>query len=131
MQGIIDVIIPGLPGILIGLLLGNIFGGMSSLGYPQRIGLGVVISIFGGMITSLLFLSPPLNAYIQFQGGTFDLLLFLILTYIGGYAVGAGSNWAQPPEEPPERHIIYDPDDDDFDREIEEAMGSDFKANNS
>lgn len=131
MQGIIDVIIPGLPGILVGLSLGYIIGGMSSLGYTQRIGLGFVISIFGGMITNLLFLSPPLNAYFQFQGSTFDLLLFLTLTYFGGYALGAGSNWAPLPEKPPERHIIYEPDDDDFDREIEEAMGSDFKANNS
>jgi hypothetical protein len=135
MQGtsIIEAIIPGIPGISLGFILGYILGGMSSISFNQRVFLGLIISLFGGMITSFLFLSPPLNVYIQSQGNTFELLLFLILSYFGGYALGAGSNWAPPPEKPPERHIIYEDDDDEeaFDREIEEAMGTDFKANNS
>ena len=62
----------------------------------------------------------------------FRQFIFIILSYLGGYALGAVANWAPLPEKPAKRHIIYEPDDDDeFDREIEEAMGSDFKANNS
>ncbi|MFW9834256.1 MAG: hypothetical protein ACFFEK_09695 [Candidatus Thorarchaeota archaeon] len=134
MQGmdIIDAIIPGAPGILLGFILGYILGGTSSLSVKQRVGLGFIISLFGGMITGLLFLSPPLNTLITFEGNTFEFLLFLILSYFGGYTLGAGSNWAPSPEKPPERHIIYEPDDEEeYDKEIEETMGSDFKANNS
>jgi len=133
MQGIptTEVTILGLPGLLIGLLFGYILSGMTSLNFNYRVVLGLVISLFGGLITGLVFISPPLNAYITFSVGPFEYL-FMILSYLGGYTLGAISNWAPLPEKPRKSHIIYEPDDeDDFDREIEEAMGSDFKANNS
>jgi hypothetical protein len=126
-----DVAFLGVPGLLIGLLFGYVLGGMSSLSFNYRIGLGFIISFFGGFITGLLFISEPLNSYLTFPVGTFELI-FMILSYLGGYILGAVSNWAPLPEKPPKRHIIFEPDDDDdFDREIEEALGGDFKANNS
>jgi hypothetical protein len=126
-----DVAILGVPGLLVGLLFGYIFGGMTSLSFNYRIGLGVIISFFGGLITGLLFISEPLVVYLTFEIGTFEWIL-MILSYLGGYALGAVSNWAPLPDKPPKRHIIFEPDDDeDFDREIEEAMGRDFNANNS
>ncbi len=130
MQGIpnVDVAILGVPGILLGLLCGYIFGGMTSLSFNYRIGLGVIISFFGGLITGLLFISEPLVSYLPFEVGTFEMIL-MILSYFGGYALGAVANWAPLPEKPAERHIIFEPDDDDdFDREIEDALSG---ANNS
>ena len=133
MQGVptTEVTILGLPGLLVGLLFGYILGGMTSLSFNYRVGLGFIISVFGGIITGLVFNSPPLETYITFSVGPFEYL-FMIMSYLGGYILGAVSNWAPLPEKPKRSHIIYEPDDDeDFDREIEEAMGSDFKANNS
>lgn len=112
------------PGLLIGMLLGYVIGGTDDFTMNYRIGLGIIVSFFAGMITGLLF-------YVQFSLSTFEVIL-IILSYFGGYALGAVTNWAPLPEKPPKRHIIFEPDDDDdFDREIEEAMGRDFKANNS
>ena len=112
------------PGLLIGMLLGYVIGGTDDFTMNYRIGLGLIVSFFAGMITGLLF-------YVQFSLSTFEVIL-IILSYFGGYALGAVANWAPLPEKPPKRHIIFEPDDDDdFDREIEEAMGGDFKANNS
>ena len=133
MQGTpnIDVAILGVPGILIGLVLGYIIGGMTSLNFSYRIGLGIVFSSFGGMITALVFSSDPIRDFLPFVVGPFEFIL-IIVSYLGGYILGAVSNWAPLPEKPAKRHIIYEPDDDeDFDREIEEALGGDFKANNS
>ena len=133
MQGTpnIDVAILGVPGILIGLVLGYIIGGMTSLNFNYRIGLGIVFSSFGGMITALVFSSDPIRDFLPFVVGPFEFIL-IIVSYLGGYILGAVSNWAPLPEKPAKRHIIYEPDDDeDFDREIEEALGGDFKANNS
>lgn len=133
MQGIpnIDVAILGVPGLLIGLLFGYIIGGMTSFSFNYRIGLGIVLSSFGGMITALVFSSSPIKSFLPFDVETFELI-FIIFSYFGGYALGAVANWAPLPEKPLKRHIIFEPDDDDeFDREIEEAMGGSFKANNS
>ena len=133
MQGTpnIDVAILGVPGILIGLLLGYIIGGMTSLNFGYRIGLGIVFSSFGGMITALVFSSDPIRDFLPFVVGPFEFIL-IIVSYLGGYVLGAVSNWAPLPEKAAKRHIIFEPDDDeDFDREIEEALGGDFKANNS
>ncbi|MFX1560882.1 MAG: hypothetical protein ACFFBL_09880 [Promethearchaeota archaeon] len=118
-----DVFI-AVPGLLVGLAIGYIIAGQEDLNAKYRIGLGVITSLFGGFITGLLL-------YNYLDNTTFEVLL-IILSYFGGYALGAIANWAPLPEKPPKRRIIFEPDDDDdFDREIEEAMGGDFKANNS
>jgi len=50
--------------------------------------------------------------------------VFIILAFAGGYGLGMFLNWAPPINTKPKNHIIYEPDDDDdFDREIEEALG--------
>lgn len=128
-----DASILGVPGLVIGLLFGYFLGGMTSLNFNYRIGLGVIVSFFAGLITSLVFISDPINSFLpeSVSVRTFEVI-FIILSYFGGYALGAVANWAPLPEKPAKRHVIFElDDDDDFDREIEEAMGSDFKANNS
>jgi hypothetical protein len=128
-----DASILGVPGLFIGLVFGYMLGGMTSLNFNYRIGLGVIISFFAGLITALLFISEPINSYLpeSVSVRTFEVI-FIILSYLGGYALGAIANWAPLPEKPPKRHVVFELDDDEeFDREIEEAMGGEFKANNS
>ncbi len=128
-----DASILGVPGLFVGLAFGYMLGGMTSLNFNYRIGLGVIISFFAGLITALLFISDPINSFLpeSVTVRTFEVI-FIILSYLGGYALGAIANWAPLPEKPPERHVVFELDDDDeFDREIEEAMGGEFKANNS
>ena len=122
----IDTAILGVPGILIGLLLGYIFGGYESFRAIDRIGMGIISSIFAGVITTVI-----LMIYVSLN--TFEAI-FIVLSYLGGYALGAASNWAPTPEKAPKSHIIYEPDDDDdeaFDREIEETLSGEYKANKS
>ena len=127
----LDVAILGVPGLLIGLFFGYVLGGMTSLSFDYRIGLGIIISFFGGMITSLIGYTLFTMGFLFIPITTFEVIL-IILSYFGGYALGAVANWAPQPEKPPKRHIIFEPDDDDdFDKEIEEAVGGDFKASNS
>jgi hypothetical protein len=112
------------PGLLVGMAFGYIIAGREDFSAQYRIGLGIIVSLFGGVITSLLI-------YEFLDNVTFEIFL-IIISFFGGYALGAIANWAPLPEKPAKRHIIFEPDDDDeFDREIEEAMGGDFKANNS
>ena len=128
-----DASILGLPGLILGLMLGYTLGGTDSLNFNYRIGLGLVVSFFSGLITALVFISEPISRFLpdSVSVTTFEVI-FIILSYLGGYALGAVANWAPLPEKPAKRHIIFELDDDDeFDREIEEAMGDDFKANNS
>ena len=119
-------------GIITGLIFGYIICGMPSFSFNYRIGLGVVISLFSGVITGLLIiaLAPDLSLLLP-QIESFQLLL-LILSNFGGYILGAMANWAPLPEKVAKRHVVFELDDDDqFDREIEEAMGGDYKADNS
>ena len=110
------------PGILIGMAIGYAIAGQEDLAWKYRIGLGVVTGLFGGSITGLLL-------YNYLDNTTFEIFL-IIISYFGGYILGAIANWAPLPEKPPERHVIFEPDDDDeFDRQIDEALGG--KANNS
>ncbi|MGY5871443.1 MAG: hypothetical protein RTV72_04280 [Candidatus Thorarchaeota archaeon] len=112
----LDIALIGLPGLLIGLLIGYIVGGMSSLRLIDRVGLGIMISGIGGLILSLV-----INFFIPI--GSLEMI-FIVLAFIGGYFLGLFFNWAPPADSGPKQHIIYEPDDDDaFDREIEEALG--------
>jgi hypothetical protein len=107
------------PGLLIGLALGYIIAGQEDLAAKYRIGLGIIPSVFSGVITISLAIE------------IFKALL-IIISFFGGYVLGAIANWAPLPEKPPKRHIVFELDDDDeFDSEIEDALGEDFKANNS
>ncbi|MFW9793407.1 MAG: hypothetical protein ACFFEE_03820 [Candidatus Thorarchaeota archaeon] len=121
----LDMALLGVPGILIGLFLGYFFGGYENFRTVEKIGMGIISSIFAGVITTvILMIYLPLT--------TFEAI-FIVLAYFGGYFLGAASNWAPPPEKPPKRHIVYEPDvdEDEFDREIEEALRGERKANKS
>ena len=112
----LDVALMGLPGFFLGLVIGYMIGGMTSLRLVDRIGLSVVISGVGGLILSL-----AINSFISI---TSLVTMFIILAFIGGNILGLALNWAPPVGSGPKSHIIYEPDDDDaFDREIEEALG--------
>ena len=50
----LDIALVGIPGLLIGLMIGYLVGGMSSLRVVDRIGLGIAISGIGGLILSLV-----------------------------------------------------------------------------
>jgi hypothetical protein len=121
----LDMAILGVPGVIIGLMLGYFFGGYESFRAIDRIGMGIISSIFAGVITTVVFM-------IYMPLSTFEAI-FIVLSYFGGYCLGAMSNWAPTPEKPPKSHIIYEPDDEDdeFDREIEEALTGEYKANKS
>jgi len=122
----IDMAILGVPGVIIGLGLGYFFGGYERFRAIDRIGMGIISSIFAGVITAFLIM------YVWIPLTTFEVI-FIVLSYFGGYALGAISNWAPTPEKPRKSHIIYEPDDDDesFDREIEDALSGEYKSNNS
>ena len=119
-------------GMITGLVFGYFICGMSSLSLDYRIGLGIIISSFAGLITGFLLIA--LNSpYFSFtpESEAFEFLL-LALSNFGGYILGAMANWAPLPHKAPERHVVFEIDEDDqFDREIEEAMGGDYKADNS
>ena len=119
-------------GIITGLVFGYFICGMPGLSLDYRIGWGIVVSSFAGLITGFLLIA--LNSpYFSFppESETFEFLL-LVLSNFGGDILGAMANWAPLPERTPERHVVFELDEDDqFDREIEEAMGGDYKADNS
>lgn len=112
----LDIALIGIPGLLIGLVIGYVIGGMSSFRLIDRIGLGIIISGIGGLILSLLISFFVSIASLE--------MMFIILAFVGGYGLGLFLNWTPQVDSGPKSHIIYEPDDDDaFDREIEEALG--------
>ena len=112
----LDIAVIGIPSLLIGLIIGYLVGGQSSLRVIDRFGLGIMVSGIGGLILSL-----AMSFYIPLQSPE---ILFIVLAFAGGYTLGLFLNWAPPKNTKPKNHIIYEPDDDDaFDREIEEALG--------
>ncbi|MFW9809424.1 MAG: hypothetical protein ACFFE6_08605 [Candidatus Thorarchaeota archaeon] len=120
----LDMAVLGVPGVVIGLILGYYFGGFERFGALDRIVMGIISSIFLGVISTVAMMT-----FLDLS--TFEAV-FIVLSYFGGYVLGAASNWAPTPEKPLKRHIIYEPDDDEaFDREIEEALSGSNEANNS
>ena len=119
-------------GIITGLVFGYFICGTPSLSLDYRIGLGIIVSPLVGLITGLLLIASNLPYVSSLpESEAFEFLL-LALSNFGGYFLGAVANWAPLPEKAPERHVVFEPDEDDqFDREIEEAMGGDYKADNS
>jgi hypothetical protein len=112
----LDVALVGIPGLLIGLILGYIIGGMKDFRLIDRVGLGIIISGIGGILLSL-----AIGFFIPI---TSPEIFFIVLSFVGGYAFGLFLNWTPPVSKKKKHHIIYEPDDEDaFDREIEEALG--------
>jgi hypothetical protein len=108
----------GMPGILLGLLAGYIIGGLPNYRVVDRIGLGIVLSGAGGLVLSFIMMDFFIPV------GPFEMM-FSILAFAGGYILGLVLNWKSPINTKRKNHIIYEPEDDDedFDREIEEALG--------
>ena len=107
----------GLPGIFLGLVAGYIIGGLPEYRLIDRIGLGLVLSGAGGLVLSFLMMDffAPVGP---------SEMMFSILAFAGGYILGLILNWKSPTKSDRKHHIIYEPDDDDeFDREIEDALG--------
>ncbi len=112
----LDIAFLGIPGLLIGLVIGYVIGGLSSFRMIDRLGFGLIISGIGGLILSLL-----INTFIPFY--SFEAV-FIVLAFAGGYYLGLFLNWTPLIIPKPKNHIIYEPDDDDaFDKEIEEVLG--------
>lgn len=107
----------GLPGILLGMLLGYVFGGMKSLRLTDRACLGLITSFMAGITISLI-----LAVYIEIS--TLEMLV-IISSFFGGYVIGALSNWAPTPKPRKKRRVVFDPEseDEEFDRQLEEALG--------
>lgn len=114
----LDLAILGIPGILIGLVIGYVLGDIDTLSAIYRIFLGLFINIIVGILLALLF-SLFLNPLHSLE------MLFLIISSLGGFGLGLFFNWAPHIGTSPKNHIIYDPEEDDeeFDRQIEEALG--------
>jgi hypothetical protein len=112
----LDIALVGLPGILLGVMAGYFIGGIPSLRLIDRIALGIIISGAGGLILSFAIGSFLLIGPLE--------IIFVVLSFAGGYILGLFLNWKSPVETKRKQHIIYESEDDDaFDREIEEALG--------
>ena len=113
----LDIALLGMPGLLLGLVIGYNVGSQSNYRAVDRFGLGVIISGIGGLILSLL-----ISIFIPIHSLE---IVFIVLSFAGGYYLGLFLNWTPPINPKSKNHIIYEPDDDDdaFDREIEEALG--------
>ncbi|MGY5874300.1 MAG: hypothetical protein RTU30_01015 [Candidatus Thorarchaeota archaeon] len=124
MQGfdMIQMAIIGGPGIIVGLIIGYILGGIKSLGMIERGGLGIVIGVVSGVIVMLLLVSL-LPAYVT---ATIDGAILSILAFTIGIAFGAVINWEASAPIGPKRRMTFDPDEDDaeFDRQLEETLGT-------
>lgn len=103
-------------------MLGRVLGGQKSLRIADRIGLGLIMGVLGGLIIYLLI------ANMGIIEATSLFAILNVLFMVGGIGFGASTNWQTPVEAKMKSHIIYDPDEDDeeFDRQIEEA----FKGSN-
>ncbi len=124
MQGIdvLQMAIIGGPGILVGLIIGYILGGIKSLGMLERGVLGVVIGVVGGVI--VIFLLVALLP--TFVPATLEGAILSILAFTVGVVFGAVINWEASVPYAPKRHVTFDPDEDDaeFDRQLEETLGT-------
>jgi hypothetical protein len=116
----IDISIVILPSILLGVVIGYFIGEMRSLRVIDRILLSIIASSISGVIISLL-----LNSIVPIT--TFSVVLSA-MSVLGGLILGLWYNWTSPAEPSPKSHIIYEYDDDEFDREIDQALGRENRA---
>ena len=107
------------PAIFVGIIIGYILGGRSSFSELDRIATGAIISVVGGLVTTFIIAS-----YAPVDGGM-SALLYGIAGFAGGCVFGQLVSW-QPYYKRDEKKIrmIFEPEDDDeYDREIEDALG--------
>ncbi|MHA1960344.1 MAG: hypothetical protein ACW99U_08945 [Candidatus Thorarchaeota archaeon] len=106
------------PAAFLGFMIGRFLGGQKKLRASDRIGLGFVVGILGGLILSLVI------ATLGVVETTSVFTVLNVLFMVGGTIFGASTNWKKPAQKKIKSHIVYDFEDDDeqFDREIEEAF---------
>jgi hypothetical protein len=121
MQGLeyAQLMVYGIPGILLGFVLGYLIGGSSSLRFLERIGIGVAVGIMGGIILSLFIA-------VLITPNDFSILLSIIATSTG-IIFGEMMNWSPIEKAGSKSHIIFNPEEDDeeFERQLKSFMDSD------
>ncbi|MHA1906602.1 MAG: hypothetical protein ACW98Y_04855 [Candidatus Thorarchaeota archaeon] len=106
--------------IIIGVGGGYAIGGQTRLRAVDRFLYAGIVSLIGGIISGLVVAAFVLPGQYSF--------LLAILSFAGGCALGMTMNWAPTPKNQAQRHVVFDPEEDDkeFDRQIEDAFrGSD------
>ena len=120
MQGLdyMQLIIYGLPGIIIGFALGYLIGGTITLRRIDRVGLGLVVGVIGGIILSLLL-------SIIVVPNEFSIILSII-AMTSGLISGELINWNPITKSTRKSHVIFNPEEDDeeFERQIKRFMES-------
>ncbi|MBS3794025.1 MAG: hypothetical protein KGY80_03965 [Candidatus Thorarchaeota archaeon] len=112
--GIMDAVV-SLTSLSLGIGTGYVIGGLKDAGRLERIALGALISVIGGVLISLLF-----GTYLMTRLPPIPLQ---IVAFTVGTITGGVWHWQTPVSKDPDRHIIFEPDDDEeFEREIEEAF---------
>jgi thiol:disulfide interchange protein len=120
---VLDALYAGLPGLMIGFLVGYVLGASKSLSTRDRFLIALTTGLFGGVIITLLLLTTDITGEPEERLSL--MFLLSILTTFGGLGVGAALHWEPFAAPPPKRHVTFDPEEDDeeFDRQIKEAMG--------
>jgi hypothetical protein len=115
----LDALYAGLPGLVIGFLAGYILGASKSLSTRDRFFISLAVGLFGGVIIILVLSTIGITGV-----SSVEILLSIMATF-GGIGVGAAMHWEPFAPPPPKRHVTFDPEEDDeeFDRQMKEAMG--------
>jgi hypothetical protein len=122
---VLDAIYAGLPGLMIGFLMGYVLGASKSLSTRDRFFITLAAGLFGGVIITLVLLTTGLIEVGPEETDLSIMVLLSIMATFGGIGVGAVMHWEPFAPPPPKRHVTFDPEEDDeeFDRQMKEAMG--------
>lgn len=102
------------PSVILGIATGYLTGKQSQLSASNRVGMGLAISIIAGLIVALIVS--------EYREATSISYLLSIVSFIAGTLFGLAIGWIPSPHRYT-HHIVYDGDEDEeFDREIEEAL---------
>ncbi len=113
-----QLIVYALPGIFLGIMLGYLIGGTRSLRLIDRIGLGLVVGVIGGIIISLMLVAIV-------DPGDYGILLAIIAN-TAGIIFGEIINWAPIQKTSKKSHILFDPEEEEkeFERQLKSFMDS-------
>ncbi|MFW9845393.1 MAG: hypothetical protein ACFFD6_01490 [Candidatus Thorarchaeota archaeon] len=111
--------IAGIPGLVLGFIVGYALGASKSLSSRNRLTIAIAVGLIAPVIVVLVLDTVGFT-----EVTTFEVLLSFIATF-AGIGFGAAMHWE--PFAPPsvKRHVTFDPEEDDkeFDRQIREAFG--------
>ncbi len=121
----LDALFAGLPGLVVGFLVGYILGASRSLSTRDRFFIALAAGLFGGVIIALVLLNTNVIVVGEDEVQLSIMVLLSIMATYGGIGVGAVMHWEPFAPPPPKRHVSFDPEEDDeeFDRQIKDAMG--------